>query len=50
MESLETRGVSPDALSPWWRRTVLLIALPGFGILIFLAGTAWHGGFEGGLS
>jgi len=42
VEREERTNTRPESLSPWWRRAVLLVALLGFGILIFLAGRAYR--------
>jgi nitric oxide reductase subunit B len=41
MDRPETPGAGPEGLSSWWRRTVLLVAIGGFGILSFVAGRAY---------
>jgi nitric oxide reductase subunit B len=34
---MEDKKVSPDALSPWWRRSVILVLVVGFAVLIWMA-------------
>lgn len=34
-------GGSDDHLSPWWKRSVILVVLAGFSVLIALSGTAY---------
>ncbi len=34
---MEDKKVSADALSPWWRRSVILVLIIGFAVLIWMA-------------
>ena len=34
---MEDKKVSPEALSPWWRRSVILVLIIGFAVLIWMS-------------
>jgi nitric oxide reductase subunit B len=38
--NMETNGPSSERLSPWWRKSVILIMIFGFGVLIWMAVSA----------
>jgi nitric oxide reductase subunit B len=34
---MEAKGTSSEKLSPWWRKSVILIMVFGFAVLIWMA-------------
>ena len=34
---MEAKGTSSERLSPWWRKSVILIMILGFAVLIWMA-------------
>ena len=37
---MEAKGTSSEKLSPWWRKSVILIMILGFAVLIWMAVSA----------
>ena len=37
---MEAKGPSSERLSPWWRKSVILIMIFGFAVLIWMAVSA----------